>query len=82
MYDKILEIIQKNDKIVIHRHIQPDLDAYGSQLGLKQLILDNFGGKDVRVVGDRSVLDFLGSMDDVEDTFYNGALAIVTDVSG
>jgi phosphoesterase RecJ-like protein len=82
MYDKILEIIQKYDKIVIHRHIQPDLDAYGSQLGLKQLILDNFGGKDVRVVGDRSVLDFLGSMDDVEDTFYNGALAIVTDVSG
>jgi phosphoesterase RecJ-like protein len=82
MYDNILKKIQEYDKIVIHRHIQPDLDAYGSQLGLKELILDNFEDKDVRVVGDKSALDFLGSMDDIDDAFYNEALAIVTDVAG
>lgn len=82
MYDKILKKIQEYDKIVIHRHVQPDLDAYGSQFGLRQLIYDNFEGKTVHVVGDQSVLDFLGEMDPVDDDFYSGALAIVVDVAG
>lgn len=82
MYDKILKKIHEYDKIVIHRHVQPDLDAYGSQFGLRQLIHDNFEDKTVYVVGDQSVLDFLGDMDTVEDSFYEGALAIVVDVAG
>ena len=82
MYDKILEKISEYENIVIHRHVQPDLDAYGSQLGLRELIRDNFKGKTVYVVGDQSALDFLGDMDEVDDSFYTDALAIVVDVAG
>ncbi|MGM0435431.1 MAG: DHH family phosphoesterase [Bacillota bacterium] len=82
MYDKILNKIGDYEKIVIHRHVQPDLDAYGSQLGLRELILDNFEGKKVYVVGDQSSLDFLGDMDVIEDDFYEGALAVILDVAG
>lgn len=82
MYREILDRIQSYDTIVIHRHIQPDLDAYGSQFGLRELIRDNFEGKTVYVVGDDSDLDFLGSMDSIPDEVYEGALAIVVDVAG
>ena len=39
---EILQEIKAYDKIIILRHIMPDGDAYGSQLGLKYLILANF----------------------------------------
>lgn len=45
-YFKIREIIEDYDSIVIYRHIRPDYDAYGSQLGLKQLLLDNYPEKE------------------------------------
>ena len=41
-YQKIKEIIERNDSIVIYRHIHPDYDAIGSQLGLYFLIKENY----------------------------------------
>ena len=82
MYREILDKIQAFDTIVIHRHIQPDLDAYGSQFGLREIIRENFEGKTVYVVGEESSLDFLGAMDEISDDVYEGALAIVLDVAG
>ncbi len=82
MYREILDKIKAFDTIVIHRHIQPDLDAYGSQFGLREIIRDNFEGKTVYVVGEESSLDFLGAMDEISDDVYEGALAIVLDVAG
>ncbi|MFW5894693.1 MAG: DHH family phosphoesterase [Bacillota bacterium] len=82
MYTSILKTIEAYDTIVIHRHIQPDLDAYGAQFGLREIILENFDGKQVFVVGDDSDLDFLGSMDSISDDVYENALAIVVDVAG
>ena len=38
MYKKILDTISKYDTIIISRHSRPDLDALGSQLGLKHII--------------------------------------------
>ncbi len=32
--DKILDIKEKYDQIVLYRHVNPDLDAFGSQLGM------------------------------------------------
>ena len=81
MYEKLLNAIEHYDKIVIHRHHQPDLDALGSQLGLRGLIHANFSAKEVRVVGDENDYDYLGKMDIVLDDFYAGALAIILDVS-
>ena len=85
MFEKLLEDIRKYDRIVIHRHKNPDGDALGSQIGLKNLILDNFPGKDVRAVGDaagRYAFMEQSEMDAVPDEFYEGALAIVLDTSG
>ena len=35
--NEIMKCIEDNDTIIIHRHVRPDPDAYGSQLGLKIL---------------------------------------------
>lgn len=81
MYKKILDYIKQYDTIIISRHSKPDLDALGSQLGLKHLILENFKEKKVYAVGDMSRSCFLGEMDEIEDSEYENALFIYTDVS-
>ena len=46
-YKEIREFIERNDSIVIFRHIHGDYDAYGAQLGLKELIKNNYPEKEV-----------------------------------
>ena len=82
MFTQILEAIREYDRIIIHRHGRPDGDAMGSQVGLKHVILENFPGKQVFMVGDKP--GFFGfmegaQMDDVPDSYYEGALAIILD---
>lgn len=82
MFEKVLELIKKYDTIIIHRHSNPDGDAMGSQIGMKDLILDNFPGKEVFVVGDNpNRLVFIAGrpMDEIPDCTYIGALAIILD---
>ena len=82
MFEPILEAISNFDTIILHRHSRPDGDAMGSQIGLKHLILENFPGKTVRVVGDEAgYLCFMEDsvMDEIPDTAYANALAIVLD---
>lgn len=84
MNSEILKDIQQFDTIVIHRHKNPDGDAIGSQVGLAEIIRENFPGKKVYTVGDEagrySFMD--GSvMDEVDDEVYGEALAIVLDTS-
>lgn len=84
MFEKTLELIQKYNTIIIHRHSTPDGDAIGSQVGLKFLILDNFPGKKVYIVGDDPVrysfMDY-STPDIIADELYKNALAIVLDTS-
>lgn len=80
MYNKIYELIKEYNTIIIHRHEKPDGDALGSQLGLKLAILETFPEKEVFAVGDTTeYLNFLGIMDEIEDTKYHDALVIVLD---
>ena len=84
MFESVLELIKKHDRIIIHRHTSPDGDALGSQLGLKHILQENFPSKQVLVVGDApkfySFMD--GSqMDDVPDEAFAGALSIILDTS-
>lgn len=77
-----LELLKKYDTVIIHRHTNPDGDAMGSQIGLKNLLLENFPEKKVYVVGDGagrfSFMD--GSvMDEIPDETYKGALAVILD---
>ena len=82
MFTQILEAIREFDRIIIHRHGRPDGDAMGSQIGLKHVILENFPGKQVSMVGDKP--GFFGfmegaQMDEIPDSDYEGALAIILD---
>ena len=78
----LIKAIKKYDTIIIHRHSRPDGDALGSQLGLKYTILNTFPNKKVYAVGDSNPrLDFLGQMDEIEDSIYANALVIIVDVA-
>ena len=81
MFKEALKLIKKYDRIIIHRHAHPDGDAIGSQLGLAQLIKDNFKQKEVYVVGDEATrLPFMDAkMDEIPDEYYQNALAIILD---
>ena len=84
MFEKIFDLIKKYDTVIIHRHSNPDGDALGSQIGLKNIIKENFPEKKVYAVGDGSVrYGFMegSEMDVISDETYKGALAIVLDTS-
>ena len=84
MYNKIKELIEKYDRIIIHRHSNPDGDAIGSQVGLKHIIKTNYPEKEVYAVGDASKrYGFIEdcATDSIPDEYYNGALAFVLDTS-
>ncbi len=74
-------IIEKYNKIIIHRHNRPDLDALGSQIGLKESIKATYPEKEVYVVGDNNKYSFIGEMDTILDDVYKDALVIITDVA-
>ncbi|RCW66306.1 DHH family phosphoesterase [Saliterribacillus persicus] len=79
---EIVKKIEAFKKIVIHRHVRPDPDAYGSQNGLKELIIHNYPEKAVFVVGEEDpYLDFMAKMDDVPDEVFEDALVIVCDTA-
>ena len=84
MFEKIIALIEKYDKIIIHRHQKPDGDALGSQLGLLGIIRDNYPEKQVYAVGDmtpRYAFMAEREMDEIDDSTYEGALAIILDTS-
>lgn len=55
IYDSIYENIKKYNRIVIFRHIKPDYDAMGSQMGFVTFLKDNFPNKEIHYVGDNHV---------------------------
>lgn len=82
MYEKIKECIDQYSTIIIHRHSRPDGDALGSQLGLYELIKENYKNKEVYVVGDMTNrFNFLREMDDIFDEKYHNALVFALDSS-
>ena len=81
MYKEIAKKIRQYETIVIFRHNRPDMDALGSQWGLKHLIEQNYKNKKVYVVGDSNKFDFLGKMNEVSDEMIQNSLAIILDVA-
>ena len=84
MFEDILQAIENYDTIIIHRHSRPDGDALGSQIGLKHILLENFPGKAVYTVGDEArFFSFMEDsvMDNIPDSVYDGALAIILDTA-
>ncbi|MBO3078583.1 DHH family phosphoesterase [Mammaliicoccus sciuri] len=80
--EEILNKIKQYETIIIHRHVRPDPDAYGSQLGLKYILQDAFAEKHIYAVGQpEPTLTFIGDLDKIADETYNGALVIVCDTA-
>lgn len=76
----ILSKINDYEKIIIHRHVRPDLDAYGSQVGLVEWIKHHFPKKKVLCAGENDPsLNYLAMMDAVEDHDYENALVVICD---
>ncbi|WAN63074.1 3'-to-5' oligoribonuclease [Candidatus Phytoplasma rubi] len=72
--------IEMNDTIIIHGHKKPDGDCYGSQFGLKDIIMTTYPNKKVYVVGEEEPkLSFLGIKDKITDDTYKEALVFVVD---
>lgn len=84
MFFEVKKKIEMYDKIIIHRHENPDGDALGSQIGLAALLRENYPEKKIFMVGDMSPrFAFMegSEMDTIADEEYEGALAIVLDTS-
>lgn len=80
MVNKILDLIEEYETIIIHRHIHPDFDAIGSQGGLAEIIQTRFPSKSIYVVGEKTkYTQFLYHMDKISDDIFNKALIIVCD---
>jgi phosphoesterase RecJ-like protein len=78
--DWIKTLIEQYDTIIIHRHLNPDGDALGTQLGLKHTLKLNYPNKQIYAVGDENVFAYLGSMDTISNDVYTEALVIIVDV--
>ncbi|MGQ4666005.1 DHH family phosphoesterase [Metabacillus halosaccharovorans] len=82
MKQQILEEIRTHDSIIIHRHVRPDPDAYGSQCGLSEILKASYPDKKIYVVGETEPsLEFLYKMDLVPDELYQDSLVIVCDTA-
>lgn len=83
MFIKILNKIKEYNRIIIHRHVRPDGDCMGSQMGLKYLLKNTFPEKEVYAVGDElpEYLKELGEADIIPDEYYQDALVIVVDTA-
>jgi len=81
MFDKIKELIERYNTIIVHRHKNPDGDAYGSQMGLKRILELNYPDKLIYAVGDENTFSYLGKVDNIDDDVFKNALSVIVDVS-
>ncbi len=84
MFTEILKLIEKYDRIILHRHANPDGDAIGAQVGLSHLLRHNYPQKEIFCVGDapaRYAFMEDSTPDIIPDEAYHGALAIILDLS-
>jgi len=79
MIQKVFDLIEDYDSIVIARHKNPDLDAYGSQFGLYHALLEKYPNKDIFVVGDDNNLNYFGPLDKVSIEIRQRSLVLVLD---
>lgn len=79
MYRQVYNRIKKYNTIVIARHIGPDPDALGAQIGLRDIILHNFPQKKVFAIGAPTAkFKYLGVLDKLNEELSD-ALLIVLD---
>lgn len=82
-FASLLKIIAEEKTITIWGHGIPDGDCYGCQIGLREIIKENFPEKEVYAVGSGvpSLFERIAPMDAVSDEKIKESLAILVDVS-
>ena len=82
---RIESAIKRYNRIAIFRHIMPDYDALGSQMGLATWLKDNFPEKEIVVLGDNHVTftpRLYPEMDNLSESWFQEPfLGIVLDVN-
>ena len=82
MKRQIIDTISKYETIIIHRHVRPDPDAYGSAFGLREILRATYPNKKVYTTGEHEeTLSFLTEPDKLTDDQFQDALVIVTDTA-
>ncbi|WLR56086.1 bifunctional oligoribonuclease/PAP phosphatase NrnA [Mesobacillus subterraneus] len=82
MKEQILEAIENYETIIIHRHVRPDPDAYGSQGGLAEILMASYPEKNIYTVGaEEPSLNYLRRLDSISDAAFKSALVIVCDTA-
>jgi len=80
---EIYKLIKKYETITIFGHINPDGDCFGSSLGLRTILRDNFPNKKIFSIGS-DLPQFekrLGKCDKIDDQIIKNSLAIIVDCS-
>lgn len=79
---QIYQHIQAAKNIIIYRHINPDLDAFGSQFGLKEIIKAMFPDKAVYCGGtNNSQIPLDVKMDEIPTDILDKSLIIIVDTA-
>ncbi|WP_442595446.1 DHH family phosphoesterase [Neobacillus sp. D3-1R] len=82
MKKQILETIEQFDTIIVHRHVRPDPDAYGSQCGLVEILKTSYPQKQIFAVGKEDPsLHYMRRLDQIPDEVFTDALIIVCDTA-
>ena len=79
MEREIYNLIQKYESIIIVRHKNPDLDAYGSQFGLYYALKLRYPEKRIYAIGDTNNLNYFQKMDEVSEDIKKESLVFVLD---
>lgn len=84
-YNQVIDLIKSFNRIAIFRHVKPDYDAIGSQLGVYYFIKENFPNKDVVILGEDHITltpKCFIAMDKINDEWFDKPfLAIIVDTS-
>lgn len=81
---EILECIKSYQNIVLYRHVNPDSDAYGSQLGFFDILKSNFPNKNIYLDGDFSgdlIKNYLFDVNTGLPDFSGDVLGVVLDTA-
>lgn len=79
MVTKIIKLIEDYNSIIIARHKNPDLDAYGSQFGFYYALKAKYPKKSIYVVGDSNSQNYFGDFDEVNIETRKKSLVFILD---
>lgn len=81
--DKMIKSIEKYEEIAIFRHVRPDLDAVGSQVGLQKLIEATYPEKKVYTYGENVewLSELIAPMSESAPKDFSDKLVIVLDTA-